>query len=419
MYHFIYSTLKIRKLQNQLKKWRFTIARLQTSTANYIFQPSTYNIREWYIRAPIYETVLTHKPYGHTKWYNTKSAREKLLRKHARLTNLAYEATLTQNKHCKENVAFDSDSYQIMVDNGASYSITNDLKDFVEPPVQKGVKINGYDGSKPSARTETVQWKIPDDDGQLHTITLPGTNYVPTPEIHMLSPKHWSQTSNDLRGTMCTTYGDLMVLKWNKKNYRKSFPICPRRTKNVGIMMSAPGNQQYNHLCTQIDDSTTTLAFASTIDFSSENAVAPTSIEESSQPPSTKHEEIKQHPLLINFDDELDAADYHPTFNDNIQENMHWHHRLNHATFTTMYNMARLKLLPQQISYFIKTMHKTNRKPPLCNDCTSAKACRKQWRQKPAHNNTTRKPRRRCLHGPAHIINTRSCSMSPWWTSNP
>jgi hypothetical protein len=131
MYHFIYSTLKIRKLQNQLKKWRFTIARLQTSTANYIFQPSTYNIREWYIRAPIYETVLTHKPYGHTKWYNTKSAREKLLRKHARLTNLAYEATLTQNKHCKENVAFDSDSYQIMVDNGASYSITNDLKDFV------------------------------------------------------------------------------------------------------------------------------------------------------------------------------------------------------------------------------------------------------------------------------------------------
>jgi hypothetical protein len=157
-------------------------------------------------------------------------------------------------------------------------------------------------------------------------------------------------------------------------------------------MMSAPGNQQYNHLCTQIDDSTTTLAFASTIDFSSENAVAPTSIEESSEPPCTKHEEIKQHPLLINFDDELDAADYQPTFNGNLQEYMHWHYRLNHASFTTMYNMARLKLLPQQISSFIKTMHKTNRKPPLCNDCTSADACRKQWKQKPADNNTTRKP---------------------------
>jgi len=179
MYHFIYSTLKIRKLQNQLKKWRFT-ARLQTSTANYIFQPSTYNIREWYIRAPIYERVLTHKPYGHTKWYITKSAREKLLRKHARHTNLAYAATSTQNKHCKENIAFDSDSYQSMVDNGASYSITNDLKDFVEPPIQKGVKINGYDGSKTSARTGTVQMKILDNDGQLHNITLPGTNYVPT-----------------------------------------------------------------------------------------------------------------------------------------------------------------------------------------------------------------------------------------------
>jgi hypothetical protein len=111
-------------------------------------------------------------------------------------------------------------------------------------------------------------------------------------------------------------------------------------------MMSAPGNQQYNHLCTQIDDSTTTLAFASTIDFSSENAVAPTSIEESSEPPCTKHEEIKQHPLLINFDDELDAADYQPTFNGNLQEYMHWHYHLNHASFTTMYNMARLKTKP-------------------------------------------------------------------------
>jgi hypothetical protein len=52
-----------------------------------------------------------------------------------------------------------------------------------------------------------------DDDGKLHTITLPGTNYVPNAETRMLSPQHWSQATNDLQGTLCTTYGDLMVLK--------------------------------------------------------------------------------------------------------------------------------------------------------------------------------------------------------------
>ena len=384
IYYFIHLSLKITQIQKQLKKWRFTLARLQSSiSTNYIYQPSAHNIREWHVRAPIYENAITYRPRGFPKRQRAKLARTRLLR---RITHFGYEATSNQNnENYKENLTFDSDSYPIMVDNGASYSITNDLRDFIEPPVQKGIKINGFDGSKTSARTGTVQWKILDDDGKPHTITLPGTNYVPTAETRMLSPQHWSQATNDLRGTLCTTYGDLMVLKWNKKNYRKSFPICPRNTKNVGIMMSAAGNQQYNQLCNQYDDSSP-LAFACTIDFSSQDATAPT-IEETNQQNTTMTKETnKQHPLLIEFNDDLDAMDHHPTFNDNIQEYMHWHYRLNHASFNTMYNMARLKLLPQQVSSFIKTMHKTRQKPPLCNDCTCAKACRKQWRQKPTHN---------------------------------
>ena len=247
-YYFTHYTLKINKLQKQLKKWRFTLARLQSSICtNYIYQPTTYNTKDWYVRAPVYENSITYKPYGFNKRQSANQARINLLR---RISHFAYEATSNQNKNNhKNNIVFDSDSYPIMVDNGASYSITNDLKDFIEPPIQKGIKINGFNGSKTPARTGTVQWKILDDKGRPHTITLPGTNYVPTAEIRMLSPQHWSQATNDLRGTLCTTYGDLMVLKWNKKKYRKSFPICPRNTRNVGMMMSAAGNEQYNQLC--------------------------------------------------------------------------------------------------------------------------------------------------------------------------
>ncbi len=50
-----------------------------------------------------------------------------------------------------------------------------------------------------------------------------------------------------------------------------------------------------------------------------------------------------KHPLLVEFDDELDAIDKHPTVADKIQEYMHWHYRLNHASFNTMLNMAKQK----------------------------------------------------------------------------
>jgi hypothetical protein len=38
----------------------------------------------------------------------------------------------------------------------------------------------------------TVQWNIQDDKGKMHTITLPGTYYIPDAEIRMLSPQHWA-----------------------------------------------------------------------------------------------------------------------------------------------------------------------------------------------------------------------------------
>jgi transposase InsO family protein len=148
------------------------------------------------------------------------------------------------------------------------------------------------------------------------------------------------------------------------------------------------------------------LAFSSTIDFddtqaaiiseSEDEGVHPSDSTIASSPKQTQDElsnsvqtkNKPQHPLLVEFDDELDAIDYHPTFADNIQEYMHWHYRLNHASFNTMLNMAKLKQLPKEISSIIKKMDKHHQKPPLCSDCTCAKACRKQWRTKPKKETT-------------------------------
>ncbi len=105
---------------------------------------------------------------------------------------LAYNVT-TQTK-CQpftNHVSFDSDSFPIMVDNGASYSISNDLKDSITPPTRLGPKIQGFAGSSTTSLIGTVEWHVQCDNGLVHTITLPNTSNVPqaeTPEVPESNP---------------------------------------------------------------------------------------------------------------------------------------------------------------------------------------------------------------------------------------
>jgi hypothetical protein len=65
-----------------------------------------------------------------------------------------------------------------MVDNGASYSISNNIDDFIEPPTKIGPKIQGFAGSLTTSLIGTVQWYITDDNGRTHSIILPYTSYA-------------------------------------------------------------------------------------------------------------------------------------------------------------------------------------------------------------------------------------------------
>ena len=86
-------------------------------------------------------------------------ARQRLLSKtpHKWPSCLACEATPKHRKDPKNDLTFDSDSYLIMVDNGASYSISNNIDDFIEPPTQIGPKIHGFAGSKTKSLIGTVK----------------------------------------------------------------------------------------------------------------------------------------------------------------------------------------------------------------------------------------------------------------------
>ena len=69
--------------------------------------------------------------------------------------NIRYDKLDLQEQLTRHDLTFDSDSYQIMVDNGASYS--NNIDDFIEPPTKIGPKIQGFAGSL----TTSLIWDSP------------------------------------------------------------------------------------------------------------------------------------------------------------------------------------------------------------------------------------------------------------------
>ena len=82
-----------------------------------------------------------------------------------------------------QDAIFDSDSFLIQIDSGASRSISNKREHFesIEPlNVNKLNRICGPTGEEsPIKGKGTLNWKIEDDDGVVHTIKLKDSLYVP------------------------------------------------------------------------------------------------------------------------------------------------------------------------------------------------------------------------------------------------
>jgi hypothetical protein len=58
---------------------------------------------------------------------------------------------------------FDSDSFDILVDGGATASISNCLDNFIQPPTTTNIRIKGFNGTYSAATIGTVRWPILDD----------------------------------------------------------------------------------------------------------------------------------------------------------------------------------------------------------------------------------------------------------------
>jgi hypothetical protein len=160
---------------------------------------------------------------------------------------------------------FDTDSYDILVDNCCSQSKTNSLQDFIKPPKVSDMKIKGFNGHTTQTKVGTVRWRIHDDGGRIHNIIQPNTYYSAHAESRLLSPQQWAQIDKNGRGTKCTTYHDVIILKWNNQKFKRTIPIDDQ-TRNVGIISTPLGINGYLHKCEEYDKTHQVIAFPATIE---------------------------------------------------------------------------------------------------------------------------------------------------------
>ena len=201
-----------KRLQRYMKFWRSRLARLNNMFDTYIKE--NYKVVEYHVKTlSLRERTLTWRPYGKHKWLRRMIARK-------RCTKASYtyiiEARAVLEKVKRKKVQFDTDSYDILIDNCCSHTLTNDINDYIEPPVKSEVKVRGYNGETNSTMVGTVKWKIKDDNGKVHNFILPNTYYSSSVETRLLSPQHWAQVKNKGRDTYCVTYHDAIIMRWNK-----------------------------------------------------------------------------------------------------------------------------------------------------------------------------------------------------------
>ena len=303
-----------------------------------------------------------------------------------------------ETKKVREPINLDSDSYVIAVDNCCTTSITNDLKDFISPPKTVNQFVSGMGGRVLAIKKGTVRWRIEDDDGKVHVITLPGTLYAENAPFRLLSPQHWSQQANDNhplpRGTWCATYADSVMLQWGQRRFTRTITYCPR--SNVGKFRSAPGVRTYGayaNVIERLQPQPTAFPFVVSDDESSDaeresgesddESLDPQQqgtrdksneseyIPDSTEPQTPNLFELNfgqgEQPDIVEPDE--DAESDETTENDMLR----MHYRLNHMSFNKMKVLASLKVLPTSF---------TTSKTPKCAACLFGHSTRRAWRTK-------------------------------------
>jgi len=299
-------------------------------------------------------------------------------------------------------VHFDTDSYPVRIDNCASFSISPYTTDFITTlKPEPSLKVQGIGGLVEDVMTGTIQWEIEDDEGAVHTITLPGSLYIKDSPSRILSPQHWSKVAKDEspqhNGTWCATYKDRVVLQWNQRRHTRTIRLD---STNVASLRTASGYTRSLAFLAATDSTVSEGGDEEFITYDLHMISDDEGDDEQSQSSQGQDEETfydaestaqdtepiqspREGPLLTTFDINGDKAkqkrpsiitdeeDIMPQ--DASAEFLRWHHRLGHISSKKIRILATQGILPRRLATC---------QIPLCTSCLFGKATRRPWRSK-------------------------------------
>ena len=313
-------------------------------------------------------------------------------------------------------VRFDSDSYPIGVDGHASCCMGNHPDQFEDLQLTTdGKSVSGIGSGVVIKGMGTFKFNIEDDTGQVHTIRIPNSLYVPSLKRVLLLPHHWAQEARDnhpnRRGTFMAQYDDGVVLHWNQRQYSRSVSYLP--STNTPVFHSAPHAKSYRtyvaviealKACTphfrreQVIQRTNQLPVTPEDDefIAEENLLLPDDYhcKQSSEGVSADDDTVKHDNLAsegapadndappiarmgpLSFDPRPTVEqDDDLTASDDQTELMRWHYRLGHLSFVKLKALAILGEIPKRLAAVA---------PPLCAGCAFGTMTKVPWRSKGA-----------------------------------
>ncbi|KAI2513028.1 hypothetical protein MHU86_1319 [Fragilaria crotonensis] len=325
--------------------------------------------------------------------------------------SLISSTAATKNKKQAPILAsFDSDSFTILVDNGASRCMTNNVKHFISEPAVVNKVVKGLGAGKVTMEG-TVRWLWEENLGACHTFNIPNTLYCADLAFCLLSPQHLATERQDNvpneRGTWLATYDDAMVLHWGQQMFQRTIKLSSNNAY-VGLMRSAPGyckSYKFLSLCA-LQLPVTALCFPAPV-FHAETTEVVNQPDDDTPPTALDPDEdynwvlleapARHEPLRFDFNPNhpgeppthnVDSSTTDmwttdtptsPQFDAAKQDLLTLHHRLGHMPFNQIMHMLSLKATPAS-----KRM--IDCQLPVCSACLFGKACKRAWRTKATNN---------------------------------
>jgi hypothetical protein len=90
---------------------------------------------------------------------------------------------------------FNSDSFRVSVNTFCTCTLSGNKNYFENLQLYKGQSIKDIAGGSEIAGESTFVFWIQSDHGQINTIKIPQSFYMPGLKLPLLSPQHWAKTA--------------------------------------------------------------------------------------------------------------------------------------------------------------------------------------------------------------------------------